>query len=163
VFPERDPGTDLLTVNEQFRVSIVLSRYEVTTTGSPRWTTRFDRGLEPDLTIAVRMDATNAAPLDCYILPSLDVRAERLRVASENFFGIDAYRCESATTSSGWPNWFPLRRSHEHGADDRNHQDPGHRLDDVGRDTTVVLALLGAIVHGPAPVASPSPPGCERT
>jgi hypothetical protein len=84
-----------LTVNGQLRVSLVLSRYEKTSTGSPRWTIRFDRGLDPDLTIAVRMDASNATPLDYYLLPSLDIRAERLRVAHENFFGIDAYRHES--------------------------------------------------------------------
>ncbi len=92
---DRDRATDLITVNEQLRVSIVLSRYEVTPTGSPRWTIRFDRGLDPDLTIAVRMDASNEAALDYYLLPSLDVRQERLRVADQNFFGIDAYRYES--------------------------------------------------------------------
>lgn len=92
---DRDPDTDLLTVNEQLRVSLVLSRYEQTPTGSPRWTIRFDRSLDPDLTIAVRMDASNAAALDYYILPSLDVRAERLRVAHENFFGVDAYRYDN--------------------------------------------------------------------
>ena len=91
----RDPDTDLLTVNDQLRVSIVLSRYELTATGSPRWTIRFDRRLEPDLTIAVRMDASNLAPLDYYILPSLDVREERIRVSHENFFGVDAYRYET--------------------------------------------------------------------
>jgi DNA invertase Pin-like site-specific DNA recombinase len=92
---ERDADTDLLTINDQFRVSIVLSRYEMAASGSPRWTIRFDRSLEPDLTIAVRMDSTNAAPLDYYLLPSLDVRAGRLRVGQDNFFGIDAYRHES--------------------------------------------------------------------
>ncbi len=92
---ERDPHTDLITVNEQFCVSIILSRYEVTPAGSPRWTIRFDRGLDPDLTVAVRMDASNVTPLDYYILPSLDVHVGQLRVASENFLGIDAYRHES--------------------------------------------------------------------
>ena len=94
-YVERDADTDILTVNGQFRVSIVLARYEITATGSPRWTLRFDRGLAPDLTIAVRMDSTNAAALDYYIVPALDVRTERLRVSSENFLGIDAYRHES--------------------------------------------------------------------
>jgi hypothetical protein len=92
---ERDPDTDLLTVNDQLRVSIVLSRYEKTATGSPRWSIRFDRSLDPDLTIAVRMDASNESALDYFLLPSLDIRAERLRVAHQNFFGIDAYRHES--------------------------------------------------------------------
>jgi len=92
---ERDEATDLLTVNQQFRVSIVLSRSERTPGGSARWTLRFDRGLEPDLTIAVRMDATNTAPLDYYVFPALDVHADHLRVGSENFLGIDAYRFEN--------------------------------------------------------------------
>ncbi len=92
---DRDEATDLLTVNGQFTVSIVLSRYEITPTGTPRWTLRFDRGLNPDLTIAVRMDSSNHAPLDYYIVPSLDVHTERLRVAPENFLGIDAYRYEN--------------------------------------------------------------------
>jgi DNA invertase Pin-like site-specific DNA recombinase len=92
---ERDPETDLMTVNGLFTVSVVLSRYEVTPTGSPRWTLRFDRSLYPDITIAVRMDASNAAALDYYLLPSMDVRAERLRVGHENFLGIDAYRFDS--------------------------------------------------------------------
>lgn len=94
-FVDRDETTDLLTVNGHFRVSIVLSRYELTEAGSPRWTIRFDRSLEPDLTIAVRMDATNATPLDYYLLPSLDIHSDRMRVASENFIGIDAFRCDS--------------------------------------------------------------------
>ncbi len=63
---DRDEATDLLTVNGQFSVSIVLSRCEITPSGTPRWTLRFDRGLNPDLTIAVRMDSSNRAPLDYY-------------------------------------------------------------------------------------------------
>jgi DNA invertase Pin-like site-specific DNA recombinase len=92
---DRDADTDLLTINGQFRVSIVLSRYDKTAAGAPRWTIRFDRGLDPDLTIAVRMDGSNAAPLDYFLLPSLDVHSERLRVAQANFLGIDAYRHDS--------------------------------------------------------------------
>ena len=57
---DRDPETDVLVVNKQFRVAIVVARYEVTQTGSPRWTLRFDRDLNPDLTIAVRMNGSNA-------------------------------------------------------------------------------------------------------
>lgn len=91
----RDPLTGILTVNDSFRVGIVLSRYEVTATGTARWKIRFDRSLEPDLTIAVRMDASNAAPLDYYLLPSLDVGAQPLRLGENNFLGIDAHRQES--------------------------------------------------------------------
>jgi DNA invertase Pin-like site-specific DNA recombinase len=89
---DRDADTDVLIVNNQFRVSIVVARYEVTPTGSPRWTLRFDPDQNPDLTIAVRMDGSNASPLDYYVFPALDVSARRLRVGEENFIGIDAYR-----------------------------------------------------------------------
>jgi DNA invertase Pin-like site-specific DNA recombinase len=92
---ERDPLADLLTINGQLRVAIVLSRYELTAAGAPRWTIALDRDLEPELTIAVRMDDGNAAPLDYFVLPALDVRAPRLRVGENNFIGIDAYRYDS--------------------------------------------------------------------
>ncbi len=92
---EREPGADLLVINGLFRVAIVVSRYEVTTTGAPRWTIAFDRDVDPELTIAVRMNGGNAAPLDYFIFPSVDVRASRLRVSEDNFIGIDAYRYDT--------------------------------------------------------------------
>jgi len=92
---ERNEGTDLIRVNRSFSVSIVLARFERTATGSPRWTIRLDHGLEPDLTVAIRMNAQNAGALDYYLLPSLDVRAPRLRVAEENGMILDSYRLES--------------------------------------------------------------------
>ena len=90
----RDDETDLITINGYVTVSIVLARYETTETGSPRWTIRLDRGLSPDVTIAVRLDAS-MKPLDYYLLPSLDIHAERVRVAEENGIGLDSYRFES--------------------------------------------------------------------
>lgn len=49
----------------------------------------------PDLTVVVRMDAPNTAPLDYYVLPSLDVRAARLRIKEDNGMFFDGYRCDS--------------------------------------------------------------------
>jgi DNA invertase Pin-like site-specific DNA recombinase len=98
---ERDPNADLLTVNGHLRVALVLSRYELTAAGAPRWTISIDRDLDPELTIAVRMDDANAAPLDYFVLPSLDLRGSRLRVAETNFIGIDAYRFDSLDTFIG--------------------------------------------------------------
>lgn len=91
----RDERTDLITVNGTFTVSIVLARFEKTSTGSPRWTIRLDHGLAPDLTVAVRLNATNAGALDYYLLPSLDIRAERLRVAEDNGLCLDTYRLDT--------------------------------------------------------------------
>jgi len=60
-----------------------------------RWMVRLDTGLVPDLTIVVRMDAANMAPLDYYVLPSLDVREARLRIKEDNGTFLDGYRYES--------------------------------------------------------------------
>jgi hypothetical protein len=51
--------TQLLHLNHDIRVSIVLCRHTTTSAGSSRWLIRLDAGLKPDITIAVRMDATN--------------------------------------------------------------------------------------------------------
>ncbi len=92
---ERDPETDLLTVNGMLVVSVVIARCHTTPADAMRWAVRFDEGLEPDLTIAVRMDAPNRAPLDYYVLPSLDVRAEHLRLKEDNGIFLDGYRFDS--------------------------------------------------------------------
>jgi hypothetical protein len=92
---ERDEQTDLILVNRFFTVSVVLARFEKTPAGSPRWTIRLDHGLAPDLTVAIRMNHSNAGALDYYLLPSLDIRAERLRVAEDNGLCLDTYRLDS--------------------------------------------------------------------
>ena len=56
---EQDPATDLLTVNGEFTASIVVVRCQTTAAGSLRWQIRFDVGLWPDITVAVRMDQPN--------------------------------------------------------------------------------------------------------
>ncbi|MHA7063081.1 recombinase family protein [Azospirillum argentinense] len=87
-----DARTDLLTVNEEFTVSLVLSRCQETPAGARRWVIRLDAGLVPDLTVAVRMTPGNDDVRDYYLLPSIDMTAPKLRLAEENGAGIDAYR-----------------------------------------------------------------------
>jgi ParB/RepB/Spo0J family partition protein len=53
---ERDPATDLLTVNREFTVSLVLARCQLLDNGRRRWKVRFDTSLAPDITVAVRLD-----------------------------------------------------------------------------------------------------------
>ena len=59
---EQDPATDLLTINGEFTASIVMVRCQMTAAGSLRWQIRFDTGLWPDITVAVRMDRPNQRP-----------------------------------------------------------------------------------------------------
>ena len=75
--------TELLEVNGEMRVSIVLCRHTQTGAGSSRWLIRLDASTRPDITIAVRMDATNEGIQDYYMLPGIDMTWENLRVAEE--------------------------------------------------------------------------------
>jgi DNA invertase Pin-like site-specific DNA recombinase len=90
-----DKSLGMLTVNSEFRVSIVLCRRTETPTGGSRWIIRLDESRKPDITIAIRMDATNTVPHDYYILPGIDMEWTTLRTAEENGLGLDAYRFES--------------------------------------------------------------------
>jgi len=90
-----DDQTHLLHLNNELRVSIVLCRHLVTNGGSSRWIIRLDEGLKPDITVAVRMDATNEGVRDYYLLPAIDMTWENLRVAEENGVYLDAYRFET--------------------------------------------------------------------
>ena len=89
---KQDPATDLLTINGEFTASIVVVRCQTTASGSLRWQIRFDVGLWPDITVAVRMDGPNQNALDYYLLPRIDMTAPRLRLAEDNGISLDAYR-----------------------------------------------------------------------
>jgi hypothetical protein len=92
---EQDSATDLLTINGEFKASIVVVRCGTTAAGALRWQIRFDVGLWPDITVAVRMDQQNRAPLDYYLLPRIDMTKPRLRLAENNGVSLDAYRFDT--------------------------------------------------------------------
>lgn len=85
----------MLNVNEELRVSVVLCRHMETGGGASRWLVRLDASAKPDITIAVRMDATNEAVRDYYLLPGVDMTWKALRMAEENGIYLDAYRFDS--------------------------------------------------------------------
>ncbi len=92
---ERASGDDLLLVNGMTRVSVVLARHERTDAGGSRWHIHLDASLSPDLTIAVRMEASNEAALDYYLLPSIDFEDGRLSLAEDNGARLDGYRFDT--------------------------------------------------------------------
>ena len=91
----RNPDTDLLTVNGEFTASIVIARCQQTPAGSLRWKIRLDTSLAPDITVALRMDKANEAPLDHYLLPLFEMTTDRIRLAEENGLMLDAFRFDS--------------------------------------------------------------------
>ncbi len=92
---EKDPATDILTVNREFTVSVVVVRCQETPAGSLRWHIRFDAGLCPDVTIAVRMGRSNRNAMDYYIFPARDRGAPRLRLGEYNGIALDAFRFDT--------------------------------------------------------------------
>jgi hypothetical protein len=70
-------------------------RCQTTAAGSLRWQIRFDAGLWPDSTVAIRMDQPNREPLDYYLLPRIDMTAPHLRLAEDNGVSLDAYRFDT--------------------------------------------------------------------
>jgi hypothetical protein len=92
---ERDPTTELLVIEHELTVSVVLSRCLSTEAGASRWMLRLEESLRPDLTIAVRMDASNQAIKDYYLFPAIDIIASKLRLAENNHALLDSYRFEN--------------------------------------------------------------------
>ena len=85
----------LMRINGEFTLSIIVARCQQTTAGSSRWHLRLDTGLRPDVTIAVRMSRSNVEPRDYYILPAIDMDADKVRLADRNSVSLDAYRFET--------------------------------------------------------------------
>jgi len=106
----RDPSTDLLTVNNEFTVSLVLSRCQLLDDGRRRWKVRFDTSLAPDITVAVRLDETNQAALDYYLLPRLDFGQPRIHLAEHNGLEFESYRVDSLDYLYGMSARSRIRR-----------------------------------------------------
>lgn len=101
-----DERTDLLVVNREVTLALVIVRCQSTQAGSLRWRVRLDAGLQPDITVAVRLDADNRTVRDYYLLPWLDVGVKgRIGMAEHNGIDIDAYRTDDLT-----PLYHLLRR-----------------------------------------------------
>lgn len=107
----RDPATDILRVNNEFNVSVVLSRCQTHENGNHHWKVRFDSSLSPDITVAVRLDHGNQAPLDYYLLPRLDFGQARIRLADRNATEFDCYRFETLDYLYGMAARAKLRRA----------------------------------------------------
>ena len=94
-YVKRDEKTDLLFINDEFTASLILARCHQTPAGSLRWIVRLDSGLEPDITVVLRMNVINKEPLDYYLLPQIDFSFNKLRLAKDNKIDFDAYRFDN--------------------------------------------------------------------
>jgi DNA invertase Pin-like site-specific DNA recombinase len=90
-----DERTDLLLVNGEFTASVVVARCRQTESGHLRWLIRLEQELAADITIVVRMNATNETALDYYLLPRIDLADWKLRLAEFNGAALDTYRFDT--------------------------------------------------------------------
>jgi DNA invertase Pin-like site-specific DNA recombinase len=107
----RDSATDLLRVNDEFSISLVLARCQTPESGRHHWKVRFDTSLAPDITVAVRLDQTNQAALDYYLLPRLDFGQPRISLAERNAVEFESYRFDSLDYLYGMAERTRLRRA----------------------------------------------------
>jgi hypothetical protein len=59
------------------------------------WKVRFETGLAPDLTIAVRLAPDNRVALDYYLLPRLDFGIPRINLNEHNPVELESYRFDT--------------------------------------------------------------------
>lgn len=88
----REVNSEFIIINNELKVSVIIARCKQTSTGRYRWKIHLDAGLRPDIFLIIRMDATNEAAFDYYLLPSLDVEDPKIRLTENNGFALDAYR-----------------------------------------------------------------------
>jgi len=79
--------------------------------GRNRWKVRFDTGLAPDITVAVRLNHSNEAPLDYYLLPRLDFGLPRISLADHNAIEIESYRFDTLDYFYGMAQRTRIRRA----------------------------------------------------
>ncbi|MBF0181818.1 MAG: recombinase family protein [Magnetococcales bacterium] len=91
----KDTKNDLLTINDEFTASLVISRCMATAKGTSRWNVRFDTSLNPDLTIVARMDADNEAIQDFYLIPAQIIKKRRVLFAADNGAFWDSFRFDT--------------------------------------------------------------------
>lgn len=87
--------THCLLLNDELTLALVIARCDATAAGRLRWIIRLDTAGAPDFHIGIRMEPDNATPRDYYVLPSLDITVERLRMACYNPFYLDCYRSDN--------------------------------------------------------------------
>jgi DNA invertase Pin-like site-specific DNA recombinase len=92
---ERNQTSKLIRINDEWDLSLIIARCIHISENRNQWWLRFEGGLRPDITVAVRMDHNNINVLDYFIIPHIDIYCPSLKIVNRNKLGIDAYRHDS--------------------------------------------------------------------
>lgn len=100
---------NLFIINDEFTVSVIISKCLQTSAGNYRWRLRFDTSLAPDVTVAIRMANNHQSVLDYYLFPCIDLPFRSIRLTEENNeLCLDAYRFESLDALYSFAKRAPL-------------------------------------------------------
>ena len=108
---ERDPKTDLLTINAEYTAALVLARCFTTPGGSQRWIVRLDTLLQPDITIAARLCPGNEGVLDYYIIPRIAEIGSSIRLADHNPLSLEVFRFDDLSFFSALARRVPVEEA----------------------------------------------------
>jgi len=90
-----DPKTDLLHLNDELVISVVLARCQQLPTGYQRWRVHFDPArYAADITVAIRLDGSNEAELDYFLLPRLNFGLGKVQLTERNADEFECFRFE---------------------------------------------------------------------
>lgn len=92
---EPDGETGFLRINEQYTVGFLLTRSRQTAGGALRWLVDLEDDCRADVTVVVRMDASNDQPVDYFLLPRAGIEEGRLRLQEHNGIDVDTYRFDT--------------------------------------------------------------------
>lgn len=108
---QHDSATDLISVNDEFSVSMVMCRCRRTEVGRLRWKIRFDTSLNPDITIAVRLREENDRALDYFLFPQIAFETPKVRLAERNGIELESFRFDTLDYFFGMAEHIRLRRA----------------------------------------------------
>ncbi len=92
---EHSAKTDLLKINNEWTLSVVPFRCHTTREGRCRWWVNFDTLLQPDLTVAIRLNRDNKSALDYYLIPRIDIEYWPRHITENNDSVTGTYRFHS--------------------------------------------------------------------
>lgn len=87
----RDDETGVLLINGQYTVDFLMTRCRQTPAGALRWITDIGRH-RADVSVVIRMDASNQVPVDFFLLPRLAGLPPKLRLREENAADVNAFQ-----------------------------------------------------------------------
>ncbi len=91
----RIPKSDTLSINDEFKVRVIIARHITIAGGLSRWRFRIKERLRNSLTVIVRMNEANDVPLDYYLLPDFEFSRQQMDMSKKNSLGIDAFRYDN--------------------------------------------------------------------